>query len=679
MKRWFRISVSVMIVLAACSSAVFGEQTLEGLNKALADVMTWKHGNKGDSLRTVESIVFGAVKDPKLRGVVEERLVATLKSSTAPDGRRFLCRQLRTIGTGKSVPALAALLGDAELSHAARYALGRIEDASAVAALHKALGKTSGKLQAGIITTLSKRGYSKALGDFVKLFGSSDATVAEAAVRGVGRLGGADAVKALQAARSKASGAIRKRMTDALMECAEQFVRGGKSDAAAKIYRGLYSSKEPVHVRLGALGGLSKTQDPKAAPLIADAVKSDNPQIRASAIAFMTTMKGADATKVLISMLGSMPSDGRVLVVRALGARGDAAACPAVTKAAASSDETVRIAAMEALGSVGGASSVALLTKTAASAGGSEQAAARNSLLRLKANGADAALIKCVAAGEAKVRIEAIRALRRRGAKRAVSTLFKSARDKDSGIRREAIAALGVLAGKKDLMPLVALLVRPADPGDRGAIEQAVGTAFLSAKDPQACTAAVLTPMRGAPADARPSLVRLLGRAGGPKALAAVRTSLKDRDESVKDTAIRTLADWPDASPADEVFALAKSSGKKYRVLLLRGYVRMAGIAKDSGGMCIKAMGLAQSTGDKKLVLSGLGSASTLDAFKLAEKYLDDKATREEAALAATMIAEKLPNSDRVQVRDAMKKIASTVKNRRTRDRANRILRSIPK
>ena len=94
----------------------------------------------------------------------------------------------------------------------ARYALGSIEEDAADAALHRALSKTSGKLQAGIVNTLANRRYRRASRDIAGLLGSSDAQVAEAAARALGRIGGERAIKALEAARPNAPETLRRRI-----------------------------------------------------------------------------------------------------------------------------------------------------------------------------------------------------------------------------------------------------------------------------------------------------------------------------------------------------------------------------------------------------------------------------------------------------------------------------------
>ena len=683
MKRWPEVSVSVLFLLLAVTGgfAADGPQLLEELDKALAEVKTWEHGAEGNPLRKVEEIVMTAAKDAKLRAGVEDRLVATLKSSKAVEGRVFLCRQLRTICTVKSIPALEPLLTDQNLSHAARYVLGRLADDSAAAALHRAMGKTSGKMQAGIISTLSKREYSKALPDFEKLVKSSDTTVSYMAVFGLGRLGGSQAVNVLKAVRAKATGEFAIRIDDAILMCASKFRRSGQNTQAIAIYKGFYSPSQPARLRLAALTGLATVQGAGAASIITEAIKSDDAQMRASAIACMSDVTGAGATKAFIAMLPSLPPESQELVIRSLGARGDRAAAAAITKFASSQNEQVRLAALEALGSVGDSSSAAFLAKTAAASSGAAQEIARGSLLRLGDKNTDAVLAKLTASDEAKVRIETIRALRGRGARTAASDLFKvAAGDSDASVRREAIGALGVLSGEKNLAKLLGLLVKPAD---RAAVELAVATAFLSVKDSDVRTAAVLGALGAlgkTSDDTKPSLVRLLANAGSPKALDAVRAAVKDKNPSVNDAAVRTLANWPDASPADEVLAMVKSSpNQTHRVLLLRGYIRMAAMSKDATKMFVRAMDLAKSTSDKKLVLSGLGSASSIEALELVEKYIDNEAVQSEAAMAATQIAEKLLGFDATRAKVALKKVIDTVKNKNIRQKAQDVINETEK
>jgi len=676
MRRWHGVALFTL-ALALASSAMAGEaDTLAKLDEALKAVATYEHGSDSAPLRTVAGLVVAVAKDPKQREAVEQRLLRTLASATTRGAKDFLCRQLRTIGTARCVPALEAMLTNAELAHMARYALGRIEDPAAVAALHRALGRTSGKLQVGVINTLASRRYEKARPDLVKLLGSTDAQVAEAAAAALGKLGGTASVTALEAARGKAPESVRAHIDHALLACAGQLLATGHKAEAARLYERFYAPKAPRQFRLGALCGLVAARGGASAALLVEAIKGDDPQLQATAIGLAASVEGRQATATLVRLLPTLKPEAQELLLGALGRRGDRSAAQAVTAAAKSEHEAVRAAALEALGSVGDGP----LVQLAASAGGLEQQVARRSLVRLSGDDVDAVLIKAVGAGEAKVRVEIIRALAGRGTRKAVGTLLEVATDGDAAVRREAIRALGSLASEADLNALVGLAVKPNDPKDRSALEQAVAAAFRRIKDPEKQAAPVLAALTGAPADAKPTLLHLLGRAATPKALEAVRAALKDPDAGIQDAALRTLAEWSDATPAEELLALARSSASRtHKVLALRGYVRMAGMSANPTAMYARAIQLAERPEDKKLALAGLGTADTTEALALVEQHLKDDALRNEAAMAAIQIADRLRERDAKRARAALTSVLAAVTEPAVRQKAQEVVNDMEK
>ena len=675
MNRWLNITLLVITITVVAPVLAAESEIIAQLDKALKDVVTFEYGKDTGPLVQVERMVVDVAKDVKLRHAVEQRIIRALGSDSTRDAKSFLCRQLRTIGTARCVPELEKLLTDPELSHMARYALGRIEDPSAAAALHRALGKTSGKLKAGIINTLVEANYGRALGDFMGLIGNSDKDVAIAAIRATGHFPCNSSVSALRRARRSADKDIQIEISAALLTSAEVFLANGDKKRSAAIYEDFYSGKYPGHLRVAGLRGLAISQGAQAAPLLMEAIKGEAPDLRRSAIEFMTMVKGQDATKAFAALLPSLAPEAQELVLRALGARGDSAAAQAVSAATKSRHEAVRVAALEALGDVGDASTVSLLSQAAAAGGDKEKKVARASLVRLRADDVDVTLMRSISSGDAKARVEVIRALTGRGVTQAIGDLLKAARDEDETVRREAIRALGALASESELGALVALAVRPKDVKDRSAIEQAIGAVFKGVEDKNSQAGPVLAALARAPAGAKPTLLRLLGRPATPKALEAVRAALKDTNAEVRDAAVRTLSKWPDAVPAENLLVLARTStNRTHKVLALQGYIRMAGMSKNPTAMYIRAMELAERPDDKKLVLGGLGSATSAEALALVERYLNDERLQTEAASAAVQIANRLRQNDPIRARVALRNVVAVVKDPRIRQRAQDVI-----
>lgn len=679
MRRLTRIMV-VALALGATSFALAGEaDKLARLDEDLKALAAFDYGKDAGPLSRIEDLVFASVKDPAQREAVEQRLLRTLAGEATTAAKSFICRQLRTIGTARSVPVLEPMLADKELGHMARYALGRMDDPAAEEALRRALAKTSGPLQAGIASSLGDRASVKAVPDVAKLLGSADALVADAAASALGRTGGPAAVKALEAARTTAPERVRPAIDDAMLACAGHYLTAGQKAEAAKIYEAYNSPKMPKHIQIGALGGLVAAKGDGAVDLLVAAIRNRDAEIRTSAIGFTRTATGPAVTKALVDLLPLLGAEPQALLVGALAARGDTAGAPAIATAAKSENEGVRVAALEALGAVGDVSCVDLLAKAAA-AGGAGQAVARTSLVQLRGDAAGAAIVKAMGAGEPKVRAELIRALAGRKACEAVGELLKAARDDDASVRGEAIRAVGAVVPEAGLESLVALALEPKDAGDRAAVEEAVTTAFRRMPDAEKQAAPVLAALAKAPAGARPTLVRLAGRTGTAKSLAAVLAARNDADAAVQDAAVRALAEWPDAAPADELLKLAASAASPtHKVLALRGYVRMAGQSKDPTAMYVRALNLAERTEDKKLVLAGLGTADSVEALKLVEGYLKDEALRNEAGLAVVQIAERVRATDAARAGAAVKAVLAAVTEPAVRQKAQDVVNETEK
>jgi hypothetical protein len=182
----------------------------------------------------------------------ESKLCEVLKSGASEKEKADACLELARIGTKDSVAPLAALLGDEQLSHMARYALEPIPDPAVDDALRAALGKLKGRLLVGVIGSIGVRRDAKALETLEKLLGDSDADVAQAAARAVGSLGSPAAAKALEDVLAKTPAANQPAVYEGLFRCAEAICGHGQAAQALVIYDQLAGPQVPKAVREGA-------------------------------------------------------------------------------------------------------------------------------------------------------------------------------------------------------------------------------------------------------------------------------------------------------------------------------------------------------------------------------------------------------------------------------------------
>ena len=640
----------------------------------------------------------------------EDNLLALIQSDKPVGERAAACRRLKPIGTVKSVPALAALLTDEELSHSARYALETMPFPEAGAALRAALDKATGKTKAGIIDSLGERRDKEALPALTKLVGDADPLVASSAAVALGRIGGTEAVEALRATAGLSSRApntvgqadrgttFRLAVADALLLCAEQLLAAGDKKAASAIYQEATDPKEKPHVRVAGFRGLILAAGDQAPSAVGTALTGTDRAAQMAALQLARDIPGQEATKAFAALLngGKLTPKNQVALIEALNQRGDPAAASAIlaicataglssrepgTVGQADRGTAVRIAALQTLGTLGDASAVPVLADSAI-AKGAEQEAARDSLLRLKGAPIREAILAYLPNAAPDVQMELVRALGARRDAQAVPALLKmlETQGENSPARLALIRSLGMLSDEKSIGVLIGLLVQAKADAEREEAEKAMVSICGRAKRPETCAPAILAAMKGADVQTRCSLLRVAGRAGGPDALKELRAAVGDKEPAIQDAAIRTLADAGGIDAAPDLLQVAKEApNAAHRVLALRGYWRLVGLAGDRPTeerlkMCETGLAAAQRPDEKKLGMAELAKVSSLAALQLAESLSKDQAIQAEAETASVRIAAALGGSNPAESKAALRRIMAATKNADVRTEAGKAL-----
>lgn len=670
------LAILIVIPLTAAGQTV---DSLESLENALEPVFTFEQGQASGGLVAIEKFVFALPADSPLRGDVERKLIDAIDTAETADAKRFLCTQLRVVGTAECVPAVAKLLTDPEVAHMAVYCLGRMDVPEVGKALQDALGKTTGDIQAGILNALADRGQVSIAGECVKLLQADNVTVAKAAARALGRLGAFDVVAPLRKARENAPAALQTEINNALLCTAELLSR--KDDSrAVEIYKEFTSEDFSEPLRFAALRGLALT-DNAADEYLADVIAYADHRQRRYVISLINLVDGAKATQKFASTLAHLDPDEQVILLRALGARGDTVATRALIGAAKGDQEPVRIAALEALGTAGDASALPTLATAAASSQGLAQQIARASLVKLSGDAVDSGLLKLARDGQAPTQVEAIRALAGRGAMAAVPMLLEAARDSDGQVRTAAIHSLGTLAEADHLDSMVALAIEPVGAEDRGPIADAIGKLFFRMQDRSARSKPLLDVFDSAPTDAQVTLLAILAKSASPEALKKVQSSVTATDPIVRDAAVQALAAWPDTSALQALLDFVGSTtNPAEKEIALKGYVRLAEMSDDPTATYLRVLKHVSTINDRKRVLEGLGlNADSTEALALARKFVDDSQLQATAGLATLRIAHRLRDSHEQLAREALHDVLDKVDHEDVHARAREVLNDLDK
>ncbi len=652
------------IVLTALFAWVFSgwvhaddAQTLAKIDQQLKQVQSFEFGQSGNPAQDLERTLFQLPADSALRAEVEQKLIDALDGANNV-GRGVICRQLRVVGTDRCVPAVAKLLSDEDASAFARYTLQGLGSETALGAMHEALHDVPDNLKLGILNSLSARGYEPMLKDCVDLIESKDDNVATAAARALGRLGGPRAISTLADRRANASATLAAEIDLALLGCAEQLLAGGKTDSAAKIYQQLYGRDG---FQLAGLKGLVAARPDDAASLLVGAMRKEDARLAAFAANSTRLVPGNEATAAFVSTLDMLPEGTAVVLIKALGERGDAAAAPAIAAASKSPSREVRFAALAALGGLEGNDAADALLGSAMDDDPTVRSLARASLAKIR--GVNSYLATMAQGGNEDRAVEAIAAFASRGATDQNKLLFALARSENAKKRVAAINALGVIGDSTTVGQLVELLLASGNAEDLASIEASLGRVLGRISDADERAEVLLTAMPRASGAAKPALVRLLARAGTTDALDAARRSLKDADAAVRVGAVESLASWPNSDAADDLVPLIENAASaELKRVALDGYVRIASESEDPASMFLGLLDRIRSVDSKKVVLNEIGlNCESFEALDATMSLFGNPQLKAVAGIAAIRIAYKLRRQHRDRIREVLHEILARV------------------
>lgn len=607
-------------------------------------------------------LVFGLtllLMGPAL-GVTEQELITVLKSTAGVPEKTAACRELRLVGTDRSVPTLAVLLEQERVSHAARYALEGMASSAADAALRDALSRTSGPIRLGLVDSLGWRRDTASVALLAPLLGNSDADLAATAATALGRIGSPEAIIALNKQRDDDPLAVRQAIWDARLGCAEQRLQEGDTPQAIKLYRELYLARVPVAIHAAAWRGWVLADDNQRARLVVKALTENGDPLQRSALRVIREINDAEVIEACLEQWDSLNPRSQVAVLEAHMQWG-AAARSTIRLAAASPHAIVRTAAWQALATWGDVSLLAALAKAAADSEPSERDAACRALAQVHGPRIQEAMFALIEDAPTKEKTELLRALGARTDPNASPLLLHYAETGEPSVRLAALAALRHLARVDTLEPLLNLAVTAPSTADRAEALKALYAICRSCPEKETIGRQVLTTLEQLPKSEQRHVLPLLAELATPEALQAVQAAAQDQDTQLAREAIRVMGQWPNADPVPYLFEVTRSSSNAtLRTLALRtgiATIERADIPSQRLDLLKQALPLAQRTEEEKLVLSQLSKIPQRAALDLTLPFLEDPSLTNEAGLAAIIIAEALAEAQPEQADRAAQKV----------------------
>lgn len=634
---------------------------------------------------TALTTVALAATDSNASSTEKARKAVSVLQSGAPGAEKAIaCKELAIYGTPDAVPALAKLLADEQLASWARIALEAIPGSAADKALRDAMPKLQGQLLVGVINSIGVRRDPKAVSALAGKLKAKDAEVAAAAAVALGRIGGDKAAKALTKALTSAPVGNRSAVAQGCILSAERYIAEGQHGKAVKLYDTVRKTDLPKQRILEATRGAILARQADGIPLLIETLHSPDKAVVSIGLRTARELPGRAVTEALAAELSRIQPDRAGPLFLALSDRGDAAVLPVVLATGRSGLKPLRLSAIEVMIRSGDPACVPVLLDILGQRDAELAKAAKAALAGWWGKEVDSQVTARLpqAAGDARRHLVELAGQRHIAA--AIPELSKAANDRDSARRAAGIKALGETVGPADLGALTDLLARATSANDVAAVQAALESACTRIPDKAACADKLLPCVATSPVPARCALLHVLGVVSTANALAAVQAELASPEPTVRDAAVRVLADWSDASALPAVMEVFRTTqDESHRFLALRGCVRQLELSSQPVPEKVKTFGelltRTERSDDRKAILSGLANVPDPAALKLVEPFLSDAQVQAEAELAALNIAAGIGGSAPAEAKAIATRIQAESKTQATRDRAAKILAQLEK
>ena len=576
----------------------------------------------------------------------EQEQLAILRSDAPSADKAIACKKLAIDGSSESVPDLAKLLSDPQLSSWARIALEAIPGAVADEALHKAAESLEGRLLVGTINSIGIRRDANAVEALIARLQDQDADVASASAVALGRIGNASATKSLRQALTTEVAKLRSAVAEGCVLSAERLHADGKSDEAVLIYDEVRKADLPKQRIIEATRGAILARGQAGIPLLLEQFQSPDKKLFQLALGTAREFPGSAIDKALAAEMVKATPERAALIIQAMADRKETVVMASVLEAAGSGPKPVRLSAIGALARVGDASCLSVLLTAAVDADRDLSQAAKATLADLPGEKVDSQIVGLLAKAQGKSYPLLIELVGKRRIE-ATAMLLKALDHSDAVVRSVALKALGETVALKQLSVLITQVITPKHADDAPVAQLALKAASVRMPDRDACATELSTALDRAPGATKTTLLEILNDVGGTKALKTLATAAKSNDPQLQDAGSRLLGKWNGLEAAPVLLDLAKTAPEeKYQLRALRGYIglarKFAMPDEQRAEMCRTAFDMSRLPADQKQVLDVLKLHPSIENLKLAIKARQVAEVKDDATQAMLVIAQKL-------------------------------------
>ncbi len=420
------------------------------------------------------------------------------------------------------------------------------------------------------------------VGTLAELLTGTDRAAADAAAAALSRIGTPQAVDALKTSLGKVPAAA-----EGLLHCAES----APVDQAAALCELLLNASLPPSLQVAAMRRAVLARGNDGLPLLLQQLEQKDLFLFNGALRTAVELPGTpEVSRALIAELAKLPDERQPRLIAVLAERGDTAAGTALLERAKAGKSPVVVAAIHALARLECVEAIPVFAAQVTSPDKSVANAALSAWAGFPGKVADNAVLALLNHSATNQRNAGIRlAAQRRLAAAVPAALRLAANNSDSESRNGSLRLLKDLADGKDVSALLDLLQKAPDPEIIAEVLNTVWLRQTAAKAkknekadsssgvvPQAMSAAIFSAYEKTEGAPKRALIRTLALIGDDPAFGLVHAATTDADAELRETALRTLCEWPTEKALPDLERLTTGADSpKFRILALRGYIRL--------------------------------------------------------------------------------------------------------
>jgi HEAT repeat protein len=618
----------LILIFVSCSSSTKITYKIEN------EIAKYDFGQDRTLLMEFADQVNSSVYSETKRNELEGKLINLLSGDATFASKQFACRQLRVIGSEKSLPILSDLLSDAKTTDIARYALEKIHGNAVDEALVKLLGSSSNNIQLGIINTLGVRESENAVSILSDLLKNHDSEISIAAAFALGKIANRESAQRLDEYSTKAKGQLKIVIWDSYLSCADELVIQNKYEDANGIYSNIYRKDIPNYLKRAALVGIINTSKNQAKEIL-ERISNESDEMKLVAISKIRDLRKANEITEFAELLSSLSPANQIQMLSVFEDIADKKSKPYVLETLNSENEAVRIASIKALANIGNENDVLTIVEIAAHKSGDEADYARSTLDLLKGEKIDPTIIKNLAIASDDVKVELIRIVGTRNIKSAFNGIIDLTKSKNSKIRAEAYRSLSEISTDDNLADLTIILLNPPFKADRKKAERTISKVI--SKDPNSKNNGIILNSLETTSDIenKCSLLKLLGYTNNNDAFKMLNNELQSDNEKIKLASVIGLSSWSTPEPLTKLVQVAETTNdEKIRSTALKGFTNFINLDKNLSdeqriNLYKKSLELAKSGNERNIALDGIGHIDNFESLEIFRSYTNQVDVKE--------------------------------------------------